>query len=178
MNSKNAQTSNAAPNQQKAQEAANPADVARYLVEFYNLARSVKKAAQLGTRAATWASVRATGRTRPTNRQFDANDRTSSTSSTGCGSTPSSSAPATSTSNRGANMGIVRFRIDGVLHQVYQIPMSVMAAMVSRIKILGRMDVVEKRRPQDGRIKTRTPDGGRRPSCACRPCPPPSAKSW
>jgi len=35
----------------------------------------------------------------------------------------------------------------------------VMAAMVSRIKILGRMDLVEKRRPQDGRIKTRTADG-------------------
>src|SRR5206468_8188138 len=52
--------------------------------------------------------------------------------------------------------GIVRFRIDGVLHQVYQIPAAVLAAMTSRIKILGRMDVVEKRRPQDGRIKTRT----------------------
>jgi general secretion pathway protein E len=56
-------------------------------------------------------------------------------------------------------LGIVRFRIDGILHQVYQIPTSVMAAMVNRIKILGRMDVVEKRRPQDGRIKTRTADG-------------------
>ena len=52
--------------------------------------------------------------------------------------------------------GIVRFRIDGVLHQVYQMPARVLAAMTSRIKILGRMDVVEKRRPQDGRIKTRT----------------------
>jgi general secretion pathway protein E len=57
------------------------------------------------------------------------------------------------------DMGIVRFRIDGVLHQVYQIPMPVLNAMTSRIKILGRMDVVEKRRPQDGRIKTRTPTG-------------------
>jgi general secretion pathway protein E len=56
--------------------------------------------------------------------------------------------------------GIVRFRIDGVLHQVYQIPAGVLAAMTSRIKILARMDVVEKRRPQDGRIKTRTPDAG------------------
>jgi general secretion pathway protein E len=55
--------------------------------------------------------------------------------------------------------GLVRFRIDGVLHQVYQIPASVLAAMTSRIKILGRMDVVEKRRPQDGRIKTRMADG-------------------
>ena len=54
--------------------------------------------------------------------------------------------------------GIVRFRIDGVLHQVYQIPTTVLAAMTSRIKILARMDVVEKRRPQDGRIKTRTGD--------------------
>jgi len=53
----------------------------------------------------------------------------------------------------------VRFRIDGVLHQVYQIPTPVMAAMTSRIKVLGRMDVVEKRRPQDGRLKTVTTDG-------------------
>src|SRR5690606_16637458 len=56
-------------------------------------------------------------------------------------------------------LGIVRFRIDGVLHQVYQIPKTVLNAMTSRIKILGRMDVVEKRRPQDGRIKTKMPDG-------------------
>jgi len=55
--------------------------------------------------------------------------------------------------------GNVRFRIDGVMHQVYQIPTTVMAAVSSRIKILGRMDVAEKRRPQDGRLKTRTPEG-------------------
>lgn len=48
----------------------------------------------------------------------------------------------------------VRFRIDGVMHQVYQIPTSVMGAVISRIKILGRMDIAEKRRPQDGRLKT------------------------
>src|SRR5213079_3382648 len=52
--------------------------------------------------------------------------------------------------------GIVRFRIDGVLPQVYQIPAAILVAMTSRIKILARMDVVEKRRPQDGRVKTRT----------------------
>jgi len=57
------------------------------------------------------------------------------------------------------DIGVLRFRIDGVLHEVYQVPFSVLAAMTSRIKILGRMDVVEKRRPQDGRIKTRMPDG-------------------
>jgi general secretion pathway protein E len=57
------------------------------------------------------------------------------------------------------DMSNVRFRIDGVMHDVYQIPTSVMAAVSSRIKIIGRMDVAEKRRPQDGRLKTRTPDG-------------------
>ena len=55
--------------------------------------------------------------------------------------------------------GKIRFRIDGVLHLVYELPAQVMTAMVSRIKILGRMNVAEKRRPQDGRIKTKTPDG-------------------
>ena len=56
------------------------------------------------------------------------------------------------------DMGAIRFRIDGVLHTVYQVPLTVLAAMTSRIKLLGRMDVVEKRRPLDGRIKTRRPD--------------------
>jgi general secretion pathway protein E len=42
---------------------------------------------------------------------------------------------------------------------VYQVPAGVMNAMTSRIKLLGRMDVVEKRRPQDGRIKTKTASG-------------------
>jgi general secretion pathway protein E len=57
------------------------------------------------------------------------------------------------------DLGNIRFRIDGVMHQVYQVPALVMAAVTSRIKILGRMDVAEKRRPQDGRIKTRSEDG-------------------
>jgi general secretion pathway protein E len=52
----------------------------------------------------------------------------------------------------------VRFRIDGIMQQVYEIPANVMTAVASRIKILGRMDVSEKRRPQDGRIKTKTPN--------------------
>ncbi len=50
--------------------------------------------------------------------------------------------------------GMVRFRIDGKLLKVYDLPPSVMAAVTSRIKILSRIDVAEKRRPQDGRIKT------------------------
>ena len=57
------------------------------------------------------------------------------------------------------DLGNIRFRIDGVMHPVYQVPASVMTAITSRVKILGRMDVAEKRRPQDGRIKTRGEDG-------------------
>ncbi len=57
------------------------------------------------------------------------------------------------------DMGRVRFRIDGVLHKVFELPPAVMTAVVSRIKVLGRMDLAERRRPQDGRIKTRSPGG-------------------
>lgn len=53
------------------------------------------------------------------------------------------------------DIGGVRFRIDGVMQQVYEMPAPVMGAVTSRLKILGRMDVAEKRRPQDGRLKTR-----------------------
>jgi general secretion pathway protein E len=53
----------------------------------------------------------------------------------------------------------IRFRIDGVMHKVFELPTPVMTAVTSRIKILGRMDVAEKRRPQDGRIKTRSAGG-------------------
>jgi general secretion pathway protein E len=56
-------------------------------------------------------------------------------------------------------VGHVRFRIDGVLYNVYELPHQVSAAVSSRFKILGRMDVAEKRRPQDGRLKTRSPEG-------------------
>jgi general secretion pathway protein E len=49
---------------------------------------------------------------------------------------------------------LVRMRIDGVLHTVYKLPKKVHSAIISRIKTLARMDMAEKRRPQDGRIKT------------------------
>ena len=53
----------------------------------------------------------------------------------------------------------VRFRIDGLLHKVFELPTAVMVGVVSRVKVLGRMDLAERRRPQDGRIKTRSPGG-------------------
>jgi general secretion pathway protein E len=48
---------------------------------------------------------------------------------------------------------LIRYRIDGVLHTIYKLPKAVHAAVTSRIKALARMDIAEKRRPQDGRIK-------------------------
>lgn len=48
----------------------------------------------------------------------------------------------------------IRLRIDGILHYIHTIPKTIHPAMVSRIKMLSRMDIAEKRRPQDGRIKT------------------------
>ncbi|MBB5359541.1 general secretion pathway protein E [Rhodanobacter sp. ANJX3] len=56
-------------------------------------------------------------------------------------------------------VGMIRFRIDGRMHKVFELPSPVMTAVTARIKILARMDVAEKRRPQDGRIKTRSASG-------------------
>jgi general secretion pathway protein E len=55
--------------------------------------------------------------------------------------------------------GHIRFRIDGIMQKVFELPAPVMTAVTARIKILARMDVAEKRRPQDGRIKTRSTSG-------------------
>ena len=52
------------------------------------------------------------------------------------------------------DFSLIRFRIDGILHNIHKIPKAVHAPIVSRIKMLARMDIAEKRRPQDGRIKT------------------------
>jgi general secretion pathway protein E len=52
------------------------------------------------------------------------------------------------------DVSLIRMRIDGVLHTVHQLPKNVHSAIVSRIKNLSRLDMAEKRRPQDGRIKT------------------------
>ncbi|CAA0112192.1 Type II secretion system protein E [BD1-7 clade bacterium] len=56
-------------------------------------------------------------------------------------------------------VGYIRFRIDGVLHRVYDMPINAALASISRIKTMGRMNIAEKRKPQDGRLKTKTPLG-------------------
>ena len=138
---------------------ASPSDVARYLVEFYNLARSVKKAAQLGGQSAGLSSFEQLVELGRSNRQFDANDQHIVNIVDWLWQYAFEQRASDIHIEPRRDMGLVRFRIDGVLHQVYQMPMSVLTAMTSRIKILGRMDVVEKRRPQDGRIKTRVASG-------------------
>ena len=138
---------------------ANPQDIDRYLVEFYNLARSVKKAEQQGEVRSGVSNFEQMVELGKSNRQFDANDQHIVSIVDWLWQYAFEQRASDIHIEPRRELGIVRFRIDGVLHQVYQIPMSVLTAMTSRIKILGRMDVVEKRRPQDGRIKTRTADG-------------------
>ena len=138
---------------------ANPLDIRSYLVEFYNLARSVKGAAAKDQGAysqiANFEQLVQLGRSG----KLDANDQHIVHICDWLFNYAFQERASDIHLEPRRDVGNVRFRIDGKLHQVYQIPTPVMAAMTSRIKILGRMDVVEKRRPQDGRLKTVTPDG-------------------
>jgi general secretion pathway protein E len=58
-----------------------------------------------------------------------------------------------------AKDAVIRFRIDGILHDIETIPVSVHGAIVSRIKVMAGMNIAERRRPQDGRIKTQRAQG-------------------
>jgi general secretion pathway protein E len=139
---------------------ANPEDIARYQVEFFNMAKSVKAALKRGDVARTginsFEQLVELGKGKAS---LDANDQHVVMIVDWLWLYAFEQRASDIHVEPRRDMGVVRFRIDGVLHQVYQIPMAVLNAMTSRIKILGRMDVVEKRRPQDGRIKTRSPDG-------------------
>ena len=137
---------------------ANPADIERYQIEFYNLAKSMKGAAK-GTAGGSGLQNFEQLVELGSNKTFDANDAHIVKLVDWLWSYAFEQRASDIHVEPRREFGIVRFRIDGVLHQVYQIPSAVLQAMTSRIKILSRMDVVEKRRPQDGRIKTRTLDG-------------------
>ncbi|MCC7082122.1 MAG: type II/IV secretion system protein [Burkholderiales bacterium] len=138
---------------------ANPLDITGYIVEFYNLARSVKIATEQDKGAysqiANFEQLVQLGRSG----KLDANDQHIVHICDWLLQYAFEQRASDIHIEPRRDAGNVRFRIDGVMHQVYQIPTPVMAAMVSRIKVLGRMDVVEKRRPQDGRVKTKTPEG-------------------
>ncbi|GCL62659.1 GspE/PulE family protein [Pseudaquabacterium pictum] len=136
---------------------ANPEDVARYTSEFYNLARSVRNAQKSGETAAT-ASFEQLVELGKANKQLDANDQGVVQVVDWLWQYAFDQRASDIHLEPRREMGAIRFRIDGVLHTVYQVPLTVMNAMTARIKLLGRMDVVERRRPQDGRIKTKRPD--------------------
>ncbi|MCG3190747.1 MAG: hypothetical protein LKCHEGNO_03569 [Burkholderiaceae bacterium] len=138
---------------------ANPADIARYTTEFFSLARSVRNAQKTGenSAAANFEQLVELGRT---NKQLDANDAGVVQVVDWLWQYAFDQRASDIHLEPRRDVGAIRFRIDGVLHTVYQAPMTVMSAMTARIKLLGRMDVIEKRRPLDGRIKTKRPDGG------------------
>jgi general secretion pathway protein E len=138
---------------------ANPLDIERYQVEFYNLAKSIKGASKNASVSglSNFEQLVELGKS---DRQLDANDAHVVHVVDWLWQYAFEQRASDIHVEPRREQGIVRFRIDGVLHQVYQIPAAVLVAMTSRIKILARMDVVEKRRPQDGRIKTRTPQSG------------------
>ncbi len=133
---------------------ANPLDIERYQVEFYNLAKSIKGANKNTSISglSNFEQLVELGKSD----KLDANDAHVVRVVDWLWQYAFEQRASDIHVEPRRDLGIVRFRIDGVLHQVYQIPASVLAAMTSRIKILARMDVVEKRRPQDGRIKTRS----------------------
>ncbi|MBU6259476.1 MAG: type II/IV secretion system protein [Burkholderiales bacterium] len=137
---------------------ANPDELRRYTTEFYALARNVRAAQKSGEVAAT-ASFEQLVELGKTNKTLDANDQGVVQVVDWLWQYAFDQRASDIHLEPRREMGAIRFRIDGVLHTVYQVPLSVMAAMTARIKLLGRMDVVERRRPLDGRIKTRRPDG-------------------
>ena len=136
----------------------NPIEVQRYLVEFFSLARTIKSAQKTGGAAvqSNFEQLVELGRS---GRNFDANDQHIVTIVDWLWQYAFEQRASDIHMEPRRDLGVVRFRIDGILNTVYQVPPGVLAAMTSRIKLLGRMDVVEKRRPLDGRIKTRTQSG-------------------
>jgi len=138
---------------------ANPEDVRRYTTEFYTLAKSVRAAAKSGESSPT-ASFEQLVELGKANKQLDANDQGVVQVVDWLWQYAFDQRASDIHLEPRREMGVIRFRIDGVLHTVYQVPLPVMGAMTSRIKLLGRMDVVERRRPLDGRIKTVRPEGG------------------
>jgi general secretion pathway protein E len=137
----------------------NPVDIERFQGEFFNLARSMKRAEASGVATSGLSNFEQLVELGKAGRQLDANDHHIVHLVDWLWQYAFDQRASDIHLEPRRDVGVLRFRIDGVLHEVYQVPFSVMVAMTSRIKILGRMDVVEKRRPQDGRIKTRMPDG-------------------
>lgn len=136
----------------------NPGDIRRLLLEFYTIAKSVhgaKTTTDNGSNIQNLEQLMELGRTG----KLDANDQHVVNIVDWLLQYAFDQRASDIHLEPRREMCPVRFRIDGVMQEVYQIPTAVMKAVTSRIKIIGRMDVAEKRRPQDGRLKTRMEDG-------------------
>ncbi|WP_288379910.1 GspE/PulE family protein [uncultured Massilia sp.] len=139
---------------------ANPLDIAQYISQFFSLAKSIRDANRnTGQDLAMRSNFEQLVELGKANKQFDANDQHIVNIVDWLWSYAFEQRASDIHLEPKREVAVIRFRIDGVLHQVYQVPAVVMIAMTARIKLLGRMDVIEKRRPQDGRIKTRTAGG-------------------
>lgn len=136
----------------------NAEDIQRYTGEFFSLARSVHAVQKRGGASNTnsFEQLVELGRG---NRTLDANDQSVIRVVDWLWQYAFEQRASDIHLEPKRDQAIIRFRIDGVLHTVYQVPSAVVTAMTARIKLLGRMNVVERRRPQDGRIKTRSPAG-------------------
>ncbi|MDO8650979.1 MAG: GspE/PulE family protein [Undibacterium sp.] len=139
---------------------ANPLDISQYISQFFSLAKSIKDAKRASSKdLALRNNFEQLVELGKANKQLDANDQHIINIVDWLWQFAFDQRASDIHLEPKRDIATIRFRIDGVLHQVYQVPASVMIAMTARIKLLGRMDVIEKRRPQDGRIKTRTVDG-------------------
>ena len=135
-----------------------PPEIAKYTTEFYTLSRSVRAAVKSGETSAL-ASFEQLVELGRSNKQLDANDQGVVQVVDWLWQYAFDQRASDIHLEPRRELCAIRFRIDGVMHTVYQMPLGVMSAMIARIKLLGRMDVIEKRRPLDGRIKTRNPEG-------------------
>jgi len=139
---------------------ANPLDIAQYIAQFFSLAKSIRDASKSNAQdLALRNNFEQLVELGKANKQFDANDQHIVNIVDWLWGYAFEQRASDIHLEPKREFAVIRFRIDGVLHQVYQVPAAVMIAMTARIKLLGRMDVIEKRRPQDGRIKTRTAGG-------------------
>lgn len=139
---------------------ANPLEIGQYTTQFFALAKSIKGAKKLnGQDLALRNNFEQLVELGNSSKQVDANDQHIINIVDWLWQYAFEQRASDIHLEPKRDLCAIRFRIDGVLHQVYQVPPIVMIAMTARIKLLGRMDVIEKRRPQDGRIKTRTNDG-------------------
>ena len=139
---------------------ANPADIQRLTLEFYRLAKSVSGATNTDQKISGVGNFEQLLNLGAQDQEPDANDAHIINIVDWLFQYAFQQRASDIHIEPRREQGSVRFRIDGVLHTVYQLPPQVTMAVVSRLKSLGRMNVAEKRKPQDGRVKTRIPDGG------------------